>query len=255
VKRGVDGCDEIFHVAADYRFWTLHPDELYETNVKGTNHLLQAALRAGVSKFIHTSTVGTFGPLCNPYKQSKWEAEKLALNYVEKGLPVVVVSPSTPIGPWDRKPTPTGKLIVDYMTGRLPAYVHTGLNFIHIQDVADGHILAAEKGRIGERYILGNANLSLVQFLTLLGEIAGRSRPGFRIPYSLAWIMGWISTKYSDWISRKPPFIPLSAVKMSRQWMFFDSSKAVRDLGLPQTPIEVAAADALDWFSRNDYFH
>jgi len=269
VLRAVKGCDEVFHVAADYRFWARDFDELRASNVEGTRNLLDGALQAGVRRFIHTSTVGTVGLSAQPspcdeetpheagrapshYKRSKQEAESLALSYVAQGLPVVVVNPSTPIGPWDRKPTPTGKLLLDFFTGRMPAYVKTGLNFIHVRDVAQGHLLAAEKGQVGARYILGNANLSMREFLELLARIAGRRAPKLRIPYALAFAVGVASTALSA-VSRAEPRVPLEAVRTSRRFMFFDSSKAIRELGLPQTPVETAAREALEWFRSNGY--
>jgi dihydroflavonol-4-reductase len=265
VKRAVQGCKEVYHVAADYRFWSIRPEEIYENNVQGTQNLLSAALQTGVNRFIHTSTVGTIGLADQPipcheetlfagdqfsshYKKSKLQAERLALSYVNRGLPVIVVNPSTPIGPWDRKPTPTGKIIVDFLKGKIPAYVNTGLNFIHVKDVAIGHINAASKGRIGERYILGNRNLTMLEFLKILSTLSGKKAPKIRIPYEIAWVTGLFSTGYANWISKKYPAVPLEAVKMSKRYMFFDSSKAIKELDLPQTTVESAAAEALEWF-------
>lgn len=272
VKKAVIGCDQVYHTAADYRFWALDPQEIYDSNVKGTENLLSAAFESGVSKFVYTSSVGTIGladqsrpsnenspdhPLAsvNHYKKSKFLAEKVAFEYSKRGLPVIVVNPSTPIGPWDRKPTPTGKIIVDFVTGKLPAYVKTGLNFVHVKDVAIGHLLAAEKGRVGERYILGHQNLSMQEFLTIISNLTGRRAPRFRIPYSIAWLAGYISTTYADRISKRPPAVPLEAVEMSKNRMFFDSAKAINELGLPQTPINVAVQEALDWFLENGFFN
>lgn len=270
VSASVRGCDEVFHVAADYRFWAADPKELYESNVEGTRHLLEAARQHGVRKFVHTSTVGTIGlsgqpspcdegTPCTPdqfsshYKNSKRLAEDLVRDYAGRGLPAVIVNPSTPIGPWDRKPTPTGKIIVDFMKGRLPAYVRTGLNFVHVRDVAQGHLLAAQRGRVGERYILGNANLSMLEFLTLLATLTGRRPPRIRVPYAVAYAVGAVSTAFAA-LSKRPPSVPLEAVKMSRHCMFFDSSKARAELGLPDTPVSSGAADALEWFERHGYF-
>jgi dihydroflavonol-4-reductase len=270
VRKAVKSCDEVFHVAADYRFWAKDPKEMYESNVSGTKHLLEAARLEGVQKFVHTSTVGTIGlskaPLpCNEktpadpgqwgshYKLSKFQAEKLALDAAAQGMPVVIVNPSTPIGAWDRKPTPTGKIIVDFVQGKIPAYVHTGLNFVHVRDVAEGHFLAAERGKTGERYILGNQNLTMIEFLKLLGKLTGRKAPRFRIPYPIAYAVGAASTAFSDWITHQEPAVALEAVKMSKRYMFFDSSKAIRELGLPQTPVQTAAQEGLEWFSKNGY--
>lgn len=269
VLGAVKGCDEVFHVAADYRFWAQDFAELRASNVEGTRNLLDGALEAGVRRFIHTSTVGTIGQAAQPspcdertphapgdapshYKRTKQEAEALVLAYAARGLPAVVVNPSTPIGPWDRKPTPTGRLLVDFLNGRMPAYVKTGLNFVHVGDVAKGHLLAAERGQVGARYILGNANLSMREFLELLARVAGRRAPRVRIPYALAFAVGAISTARAT-VSRTEPRVPLEAVRTSRRFMFFDSSKAIRELGLPQTPVETAAREALEWFRSNGY--
>jgi dihydroflavonol-4-reductase len=271
ISEGVRGCDEVYHVAADYRFWAKNPQEIYDSNVNGTRYLLEAAQKAGVSKFVHTSTVGTIGLSSQPqpanestpmdpgqltshYKLSKLEAEKIALEFAQKGLPVVVVNPSTPIGAWDRKPTPTGQVIVDFVNGKMPAYVATGLNFVHVRDVCRGHLLAAQKGRIGERYILGHRNLKMIEFLELLAERVGRAAPKVCIPYRVAWVAGWLSTRYADYVSKTEPAVALEAVKMSKRYMFFDSSKAERELGWQQTPIELAIDDALNWFLENGYF-
>jgi dihydroflavonol-4-reductase len=271
VAEAVKGCAEVYHVAADYRFWAADPKEIYDSNVEGTRHLLEGAHRHEVSRFIHTSSVGTIGLSDQPnpcsektayadgqftshYKKSKLQAENLVLDHAKRGLPAVIVNPSTPIGPWDRKPTPTGQIIVDFMTGQLPAYVKTGLNFVHVKDVAQGHLLAAKKGSIGERYILGNENLSMLDFLSMLGRLTNRRAPRIRIPYSVAFLVGAASTGYAHAISKRAPKVPLEAVKMSKRFMFFDSSKAIRELGLPQTPVAVAAADALEWFEENGYF-
>jgi dihydroflavonol-4-reductase len=269
VLGAVKGCDEVFHVAADYRYWARDYDALRASNVEGTRNLLDGAVAAGVRRFVHTSTVGTIGLSAQPspcdeetphgearppshYKRSKLEAEALVLDYARRGLPAVVVNPSTPLGPFDRKPTPTGKVVVDFLTGRLPAYVKTGLNFVHVRDVAEGHLLAAERGRVGARYILGNANLSMREFLELLARIAGRRAPRLRIPYALAFAVGCASTAAAS-VSRGEPRVPLEAVRTSRRFMFFDSSKAVRELGLPQTPVETAAREAVEWFQSNGY--
>ncbi len=270
VLAAVRGCDDVFHVAADYRFWARDTQELYQSNVEGTRHLTEAALKHGVRRFVHTSTVGTIGlsgapQLCDEetplledqftshYKRSKLLAENVVLDAVKRGLPAVVVNPSTPIGAFDRKPTPTGQIIVNFVTGRMPAYLRTGLNFVHVRDVANGHLLAANKGRIGQRYILGHENLSMLEFLTLLGKLTGRQPPRFRLPYSLAMLLGALDTGFSS-LSRRPPKVPLEAVRMARHFMFFDSSKAVEELGLPQTPVVTGAADAIEWFERSGYF-
>jgi dihydroflavonol-4-reductase len=272
VRRAVEGCDEVFHVAADYRFWAANPQEIYQSNVQGTENLLRACREARVPKIVYTSAVGTIGLSSQPkpgdettpvldrqfngnYKRSKWEAEQIALKYARGGLPVVIVNPSTPIGPWDRKPTPTGRIILDFARGKIPAYVATGLNFVHVNDVVAGEIAAAERGKIGERYILGHQNLHLIEFLKLVSKVVGRPAPRVRIPYRIAWLAGCVNTLYADLVSHTPPQIELEAVKMSRYTMFFDASKAIRELDLPQTPVEQAVEEAVRWFTDNGYIN
>jgi len=277
VASAIEGCDEVYHVAAEYSFWSRRRMTLYDSNVVGTRNVMEACLEHEVERVVYTSTVGTIGlgtnaadhdadhdhdedspiadgQFCGEYKRSKLEAEALALSYVARGLPVVVVNPSAPIGPWDRKPTPTGKIIVDFVLGRMPAYVDTGLNIIHVRDVALGHVLAAERGRIGERYILGNRNMSLAEILAMLGTLTGRPPPRVRIPYAVAYVAGLASTLLADHVTRRPPAIPLEAVRMARFNMFFSAAKARRELGLPQTPVVHAFEDALDWFGSHGYF-
>ncbi len=270
VRRAVAGCARVYHVAADYRLWALDPRELYRTNVAGTVHVMEACLAEGVERVVYTSTVGTVGlsalprpcdettplapgQLSGAYKRSKQEAERAVLALVERGLPAVIVNPSAPVGPWDQKPTPTGQLLVDFALGRLPAFVDTGLNVIHVRDVAEGHLLAADRGRVGERYILGNRNLTLAEILGTLADLTGRPAPRLRLPHAFAWAAGAVSTKVSDWITHRPPAIALDAVRMARRRMFFDASRAVRELGLPQTPVEEAFEDALRWFADREY--
>ncbi|BDG02218.1 hopanoid-associated sugar epimerase [Anaeromyxobacter oryzae] len=269
VRRAVRGCVRVFHVAADYRFWARDPQELYESNVRGTVNVLDACLAHGVERVVHTSTVGTIGlsglprpcdeatplapgQLTSHYKRSKLEAERAALSYVAVGLPVVVVNPTAPVGPWDVKPTPTGRILVDFARGRIPAYVDTGLNVVHVRDVAEGHRLAAERGVPGERYILGHQNLTLREILGTLAELLGRRPPRVRLPYAVAWTAGAVTTALAE-VTHRPPAFPLEAVRMSRRRMFVDAGKAVRDLGLPQTPVRVAFQDALRWFFERGY--
>jgi len=275
VAAAVRGCEDVYHVAAEYTFWSNAPKEMVRSNVDGTAHVMEACLRGAVRRIVYTSTVGTIGlapveggdlgardertplaegQLAGHYKRSKFDAEKLVLDYAKRGLPVVVVNPSAPIGPWDRKPTPTGQILVDFMLGRMPAFVDTGLNIVHVRDVAAGHLLAAEKGRIGERYILGHENMTLAHILETLARLTGRRAPTMRIPYSVAYAAGWLSTTLSDLVTHRPPAIALESVKMAKRHMFFSSAKAIAELGLPQTPVERAFEDALDWFSHHRYF-
>jgi dihydroflavonol-4-reductase len=267
LRRAVRGCRRVFHVAADYRFWARDPAEIYRSNVEGTANLLEACLAEGVERVVYTSTVGTIGLAALPapcdettallegqvtshYKRSKLQAEKVALSYASRGLPVVVVNPSAPVGPWDAKPTPTGQIIVDFARRKLPAIVDTGLNIVHVRDVAEGHLLAAERGRVGERYILGHRNMTLWEIVAELAEITGLPAPRARLPYAVAWAAGAVSTAVSTWITHRPPAVALEAVRMARRRMFFDASKAVRELGLPQTPVREAFGDAITWFAE-----
>ena len=270
VRRAVAGCRRVFHVAADYRLWARDPRELYESNVQGTQHVLEASLAEEVERVVYTSTVGAVGlsalprpcdeetplargQLTSHYKRSKVQAERVALSFVARGLPVVVVNPSAPVGPWDVKPTPTGRIVVDFAMGRIPAFVDTGLNVVHVRDVAEGHWLAALRGRPGERYILGHQNLTFADILGELAQILGRPAPRLRLPYALAWTAGAVSTLVANLVTHRPPAVPLEAVRMSRRRMFFDATKAVRELGLPQTPVRRAFEDAVEWFRQRGY--
>jgi dihydroflavonol-4-reductase len=270
----VRGCDEVFHVAAEYTFWSKHPEDIFASNVDGTTNVMEACLRHGVGRVVHTSSVGTIGlggdaargtprdeqspaadgQFTGNYKRSKLEAEQVALAYVDRGLPLVVVNPTAPVGPWDRKPTPTGKILVDFVRGAMPAFLDTGLNIVHVRDVAVGHVLAAEKGVVGERYILGNQNLSLAEIFEMLAAISGRRAPKVRIPYAFAYLAGLASTTLADHVTGRAPRVPVEAVKMSRFHMYYSSDKAVSSLGLPRTPPERALEDALDWFGAHGYF-
>jgi len=270
VRQAVQGCQRVFHVAADYRLWARDPGELYESNVRGTLHVMEASLAEGVERVIYTSTVGAMGlsalpvpcdeetplvpgQLTSHYKRSKLQAEQAALSFVGRGLAVVVVNPSAPVGPWDVKPTPTGRIIVDFANGRIPAFVDTGLNIVHVRDVAEGHWLAAERGRVGQRYILGHRNMTLAEILAELAGILGRAAPRLRLPYAVAWAAGAASTAVAR-ITHRPPAVSLEAVRMSRRRMFFNPAKAVNELGLPQTPVRVAFEDAVRWFQERGYF-
>jgi dihydroflavonol-4-reductase len=270
LKAAVHGCSHLYHAAADYRLWVPDPPEMYAVNVQGTKDLLAAAAEAGVERIVYTSTVGALGnpgdgtpgtedtpvsldDMCGHYKRSKFLAEQAVLDFVRQGLPVVLVHPSAPVGPWDSRPTPTGQMIVDFLKGRMPAYLETGLNLVHVRDVAQGHLLAAEKGRIGEKYILGHQNLSLSQILGLLAEISGRPAPRLKLPYLPILCLSHVNEFWATYISRRPPRMPLAAVKMAGKFMYFDSAKAVKELGLPQTPVRQALAEAVAWFRQCGY--
>jgi len=263
LERALEGVDRVFHVAADYRLWARDPREIYESNVTGTQNLLDSARRAEVSKFVYTSTVATIavpqdGGLPNEetrasksqmighYKRSKFEAEQLALRAAETGLPVVIVNPTTPVGPGDWKPTPTGKIIVDFLNGRMPGYVDTGLNFVPVEDCARGHLLAAEHGRTGERYILGGPNLTLKQMLDILSLVSGLRAPRWKFPHVLAYAAGCVDMAFSRLMGRAPQ-IPLEGVRMARHKMFVDASTAQRELGFAPGPVEAALGRAVAW--------
>jgi dihydroflavonol-4-reductase len=268
LRRAVEGCALVFHVAADYRLWSKNPGDLYSSNVDGTRNLLDAARRARVDRVVYTSTVGCIGLLpgrdgdeqtpvsiagmAGHYKRSKWLAEQVALEKAAAGLPVVIVNPTAPVGDHDWKPTPTGKVIVDFLRNKLPAFVDTGLNLVDARDTAIGHLLAAEKGNSGERYILGCQNLTLEQILGRLAALSGKRAPRIKIPYAVAYATGAITTALAE-VTGKSPFAPLEGVKMSRKKMFVTHAKAARELGFAPRPIEDALKRAIDWFRANGY--
>jgi len=268
VRRALMGTSALYHTAAFYSLWDRNKRTIYEINVDGTRNILEAALEAGVDKAVYTSTVGCIGlredggaanedtpldpaTLSNDYKRSKYEAENVARELFGRGLPVVIVNPSTPIGPRDIKPTPTGKIILDFLNRRMPAYVDTGLNLIDVHDCARGHLLAEARGTPGERYILGNRNLSLKEILLLLERLTGLKAPRARIPYAVAFAAGWVSELVANHVTGRPPAVPLAGVRMARYFMYFDAAKAVRELGLPQNPVEKALDDAVRWFCHH----
>ena len=270
LEAALKGCGSLFHVAAVYALWTPHRDEIYDSNVAGTVNILEAALSSNVQKIVYTSSVATIGlladdspgsediairpeELVSDYKRSKYLAEQEVLKYAQRGLPVVIVNPSFPVGPWDIKPTPSGQRIVNFLRGKIPACVDTGLNVVDVEDVAIGHLLAAEKGRVGERYILGHVNLTLAEIFQLLEQVSGVKAPRRRIPYTVAYLAACVSELVSRTITHKAPFVTLAGVKLSRQRMFFDATKAVRDLALPQTPAREALAKAVRWFRAHGY--
>jgi dihydroflavonol-4-reductase len=268
LDRAVAGCGAVFHVAADYRLWAKDPGELYRSNVDGTRNLLEAARRAGVERVVYTSTVGCIGipedrpgsedvevhleEMAGAYKRSKFQAEQLALEFARAGLPVVIVNPTAPIGDHDFKPTPTGKIVVDFLKGAMPAFVDTGLNLVDVEDISDGHLLALEQGRSGERYILGCENLTLEQILTRLAGISGGHAPRWRIPYAVAYAAGLASTGWAN-LTGHEPRAPLDAVKMARKKMFVSLDKAKRELGFNPRPVDGALKRAVDWFRANGY--
>jgi dihydroflavonol-4-reductase len=268
LERAVKGCDRVFHVAADYRLWSKDPQELYHSNVEGTRNLLEAAERNGVAKFIYTSTVGCIGmpkespgdentpvsisDMAGHYKRSKWLAEQVALEKARSGYPVVIVNPTAPMGDHDWKPTPTGKIVVDFLKGKLSAFVDTGLNVVDAHDTAVGHYLAGEHGRPGERYILGCENLTLQQILARLARIADRPEPKRKVPYAVAYAAGVVTTAIADLTGREP-LAPLEAVKMARKKMFVSHDKATRELGFTPGSATEALSKAVSWFQSNGY--
>jgi dihydroflavonol-4-reductase len=263
------GCRYLYHLAADYRIWVNDPKPMYDTNVQGTKNIMEAALRTGIEKVVYTSTVGALATCSNGgpsneetpvsvrdmvghYKRSKFIAEREVYGFIEKGMPVVIVNPTTPVGPMDKKPTPTGKIIVDFLNGKIPAFLNTGLNFVDVGDVAAGHLLAAHYGIVGQRYILGNENISLKNFFELLAIITGMKPPRLRLPYLPVLLAAYVDETLSR-ITGRYPRIPLTGVKMARKHMYFDCSKAVRELNMPQNPVEVAMESAVNWFREHGY--
>jgi dihydroflavonol-4-reductase len=263
VARAISGCSLVFHVAADYRLWAKDPRDLYRTNVEGTRNLMEAARRAGVDRVVYTSTVGCIGippngigdeetpvtlaEMSGDYKRSKFQAEQVALEFARSGLPVVIVNPTAPIGDHDVRPTPTGKILVDFLKGHMPAFIDTGLNMIDVRDTAEGHWLACERGKGGERYILGAENLTLAQILQTLARLTHRKAPTIRLPYAVAYCAGACSTAWAN-LTGTEPRVPLSAVRMARKKMWVSNEKARRDLGFAPGPVEPALARALEWF-------
>lgn len=268
LNRAVEGCGVVYHVAADYRLWTREPQEMFRSNVDGTRSLLEAAQNAGVERFVYTSTVGCIGmpagglgdetsavgleQMAGPYKRSKFLAEEVALKFAGTGFPVIIVNPTAPVGDHDFKPTPTGKIVVDFARGKMPAYLDTGLNVVDVGDVAAGHLAACERGRVGERYILGAENLTLQQIFVALGEIAGRPAPKIRIPYGVAYAAGAISTAWAGLTGREPR-APLDGVRMARKKMWVRHDKAARELGYAPGPARGALERAVQWFRGNGY--
>jgi dihydroflavonol-4-reductase len=266
----LQGCRYLFHVAAHYSLWRKERDRLYRINVQGTRNILAAAQQAGIERTIYTSSVAAIGVSPDPhkiadetyqspphkligaYKQSKYWAEQEAVRAVRSGQDIVIVNPSTPIGAYDIKPTPTGDTILRFLRRQMPAYVDTGLNLIHVRDVALGHLLALEKGQSGDRYILGNTNLSLKQMLAMLATITGQPAPQVALPIAIPLAVAWVDECLLGRVG-KVPNVPLDGVRMARQKMYYDPTKAVQTLGLPQTPVADALQDAVDWFVSKGY--
>ena len=259
------GCGALFHVAADYRLWVRDPASMHAANVDGTRALMNAALAAGVKRIVYTSSVATIGltpdgspadettpstveDMIGPYKSSKFLAERAVDALIrERGLPAVIVNPSTPIGPRDVKPTPTGRMIVEAASGRMPAFVDTGLNLVHVDDVAAGHLLAEAKGRVGERYILGGENLALAEILGRIAALTGRKAPTIKVPIPAIWPVAVVAEMVGH-VTGREPFVTLDGLRMARHKMFFSSAKAARDLGYTARPAEAALSDAIAWF-------
>ena len=269
LRNALTGCRQLYHVAAHYALWAKDPSIFYDVNVTGTRTLLEAARDVGTERIVYCSTIGAIGlppggglgsentpvsldQMAGHYKRSKYLAEQEVLKLAKAGLPVVIVNPSAPVGASDVKPTPTGQVIVDFMKGRMPAYIETGMNIVDVDDVAAGHLLAMQKGRIGERYILGNKNLMLREVFEILSRLTGVKAPTIKFPrlaiLPLAYLNQWIAN-----LTGQPPRIPLEGVKMAKYKMHYDCGKAIRELGIPQTPPEVALEKAVRWFREHGY--
>jgi len=268
LERAMKGVKRVFHVAADYRLWAKRKQDIYDSNVGGTKNLLEAAKRASVEQLIYTSTVATIAvdrpqhpneftdakleEMVGHYKRSKWMAEREALGAAKSGLPVIVAMPTTPVGPWDWKPTPTGKIILDFLNGNMPGYVKTGLNFVGAEECAAGHLLVAEKGQVGERYLLGGENLTLKEMLDTLAKITGLRAPMLKIPHGLALGVAYANTAFSRLVGREPQ-IPVEGVKIARHMMFVDCARAKRELGFQAGPVAAALERAVRWYEANGY--
>jgi dihydroflavonol-4-reductase len=268
LDRAVAGCERVFHVAADYRLWARHSRELYESNVEGTRNLLEAARKRGVERFVYTSTVGCIGvprgglgnetmpvsieEMSGAYKRSKFLAERVALEFAASGFPVVVVNPTAPVGDHDVKPTPTGKIVLDFLKGAMPAFIDTGLNLVDVRDTAEAHLLAAERGRPGERYIVGCENLTLAEILQKLARLTGKAAPRVKLPYAVAYAAGVVTTGWAR-VTGHPPRAPLDAVRMAKKKMFVSTDKARQELGFAPGPVDAALGRAVEWFQANGY--
>jgi len=270
LEKAVIGCQGVYHVAAHYALWAQNPSTFYQVNVEGTKHLFRAAQEAGVKRIVYTSTIGAIGlpadgglghealfpsgsQLSGDYKRSKFLAEQEVLKMAQQGLPVVIVNPTAPVGERDIKPTPTGQIIVDFMKGRMFAYIDTGMNLIDVEDVAIGHVRAMERGQIGERYILGNQNFMFREICQLLSQFTGVPAPRVRLPWQLILPLAHVNTWMANHLTHKNPRIPLEGVRMAKYRMHYDCTKARKELDLPQTPVETALKKAIEWFRQNGY--
>ncbi|MEK6634436.1 MAG: hopanoid-associated sugar epimerase [Nitrospirota bacterium] len=269
LRKALTGCQQLYHVAAHYALWARNPAIFYDVNVTGTKNLLEAARDIGTERIVYCSTIGAIGlppggglgtedtpvsldQMAGHYKRSKYLAEQEVLKLAKQGLPVVIVNPSAPVGEGDVKPTPTGQMIVEFMKGRMPAYIETGMNIVDVDDVAAGHLLAMQKGRIGERYILGTKNLMLRDIFEILSRLTGVNMPSVKLPRELILPLAYLNLAFS-WVTGIPPRIPLEGVKMAKYKMHYDCSKAIHELGIPQTPPEVALEKAVRWFRDHKY--
>src|SRR5499427_6075973 len=268
LARALDGVSRVFHVAADYRLWAKRKRDIYDSNLGGTKNLLDASKRAGVSQFVYTSTVATIAvdrpqhpdeftdakldEMVGHYKRSKWQAERIVIDAAKQGFPAIVAMPTTPVGPWDWKASPTGKIILDFLNGKMPGYVETGLNFVGVEECAAGHLLVSEKGTVGERYLLGAENLTLKSVLDILAEITGLPAPSLKIPHGLALGVAYAETAFSRLIGREPQ-IPVEGVKIAQHRMFVDCSRARRELGFEAAAVAAAFARAVCWYESNGY--
>ncbi len=273
LDEGMKGCSTLFHVAADYRLWVREAEEMYEANIAGTRNIMQAALSSGIKRVVYTSSVATLGltrdgspadeetpvsikDMIGHYKRSKFMAEAEVKRLAdEQGLPVIIVNPSTPIGPRDIRPTPTGRIVVDAASGRMPAYVDTGLNLVHVDDVAIGHLLALEHGKVGDRYILGGQNLTLKEIFCAIASITGQTPPNVCLPYGLVFPIACVSEAWARLVSGREPRVTLNGVRLARKKMFFSIEKARRFLSFNPRPVEEALRDAVTWFRSNGYIH
>ncbi len=270
LEQAMTGCSAVFHCAAAYRFWSRDPREVRRPNVEGTVNVLECAAEAGVERIVYTSTVSTIGiprdgslgdegmtlspgSLHGHYKRSKYQAEQEALRLAKEGVPVVVVNPTAPVGPWDVRPTPTGRIVLDFLRGRIPAYLETGLNLVDVADVSAGHILALERGENGRRYILGNRNVTLREMFEMLSRLTGLAAPRLRLPYWLVVGAGYAEQAIAGGLLRREPRIPVEGVVASKRPAWVSSQRAIEELGLPQSPVERALERAADWFTTHNY--